>query len=222
MSLKIEPPDIPNIINSYVNGVSENALAKSLNISRNVITRILRENGVNRRTRSEAETIKWSQMSPDKRSRQTRACHIAARGRKRTEEEMIKSAFTKEKTLSKVGKNELFIVDLLKQQGLNAIPQKAVGRYNIDIAIEPVAMELWLSPGNPLLPANNSGKTKYLTNLNWSVIWLWVGRGDILTERTIKDIALLINQIKGNKTLIGKYWVIRGGGNHIVSGDDFN
>jgi len=213
MPTKIESSNFDNIVKAYLSGVSENQLAKINNVSRSVIHRILLKKGIKRRGRSEAELLKWSQMPKEKRKHQFKAAHEAARNRARSMGEMSKSAKTKQKTLSKVGKGEKYILNWFREKGFDAIPQRAFNQYNIDIAIgDSVAVELMRYTASPFRRESDSRKIKNLTNLGWNVIYVWVTRGDILVERTIEQIIPIIKRTYSDPTFRGKYWVIRGTG----------
>jgi len=55
--------------------MSENAVANELGVSRTAIQGALRHLGIERRGQSEAEQLKWSQMTPEEREAQVKAAH---------------------------------------------------------------------------------------------------------------------------------------------------
>lgn len=88
-SALLKDDDVRCIIRDYVDGQSENALAKRFGVSRRVIGRHLLAAGIRRRGRSEAEKLKWETI---KQSREAveRQCGAAwagciAKGRAQTE-----------------------------------------------------------------------------------------------------------------------------------------
>src|SRR5690606_21587359 len=76
----------------YESGMSENAVAKKLGTTRSVVRRRLIESGVHIRNPSEAEALKWSNMTSAQRKAQVRAAHQATTGREHSLEEKIKRA----------------------------------------------------------------------------------------------------------------------------------
>ena len=213
-----------DIIKNYISGISENKIAKTFNVSRTVIKRILTQNNITRRTQSESESLKWEKMSKEKRLQQVKAAHIAATGRVRTIEEMSLSAKTKQKNLIMTGKGEQYILNWFNKKGFDTIPQMAVNGYNIDIGIgDSIAVELLRNPGNPFAKKSDKRKIENLTNLGWNVIYIWVARNDILVETTLKNIIPIIKRTNSDPSFRGKYWVFRGTGElYSTSSSDLN
>lgn len=87
-----------DIIKYYLEGQSENSLAKQHNVSRAVVTRILKESNIKRRGRSEAELLKWSQMTPEKRKHQVEAAHITNKGSKHPRDKLWNIPITESET----------------------------------------------------------------------------------------------------------------------------
>ena len=135
MSTKIELANTDDLIRRYQAGESENKLSGEFGISRSVITRILRDHGIHHRGRSEAELLKWSHMSPERRRNQVAAAHQAARGRTITWAEKCKHAISNEQSLIRSVPIEARLAEKLVEAGFNVTQQKAIGAYNIDVAI---------------------------------------------------------------------------------------
>src|SRR6266568_3349358 len=79
MSRERIPLEVSDLVKRYLGGESENALAKSLGVSRNVIERRLRETNIKRRGGSASMFLRMSQTSPEERSRLAFAAHEAVR-----------------------------------------------------------------------------------------------------------------------------------------------
>jgi hypothetical protein len=137
------------IFREYERGESVNTVSKIFGVSRNVINRILVENGITPRTQSEAETLKWSKMSKEVRAKQVEKAHEACRGRIRSENELTTSALARERNpnIKHIGHGEIETVNLLNNLGVDFVYQKAIGRYNVDFAIGDVAVELTVCTG---------------------------------------------------------------------------
>ena len=205
--------DLPKdeLLAKYKRGESINSIAKFFNVSRGVINRNLIEYGVTPRTQSESEKLKWSKMSEKARINQVAKAHIASKGRVRTESEMIASAKTREMSPNKIhiGDGEIELFELLNNRGINAIHQKAVGRYNVDITIGNVAVELTICRSR--FTAHNSSfnkRVKYLLERGFKTICIVFDSVDTI----IRDADNII----GNLQILSEYppsfshyWVIR-------------
>jgi hypothetical protein len=88
--------DTDDLVRRYVEGVSENQLAKELGVSRSVVARRLAKAGVERRGRSDAERLKWASLRTDRIAveRQCGAAWNATRGRVKSDAEKAKAART--------------------------------------------------------------------------------------------------------------------------------
>ena len=138
MSRKITNIDAGDLVQRYTDGISVKELAEHFSVCRQVISRILLESGQHLRNRSLAMYARMSRTPKQERNRLTEAAHDAVRGRKIDVRSLIKSARTKQNTLSKVGYGEFILRDWIRERsGVNMIPQYAIERYNIDLAAPP-------------------------------------------------------------------------------------
>lgn len=212
MPAKNNSLDETDIINLYLNGSSIKKLSLDFKVSRQVIYRILREAKISIRGRSESMFIRMGQTSFDERVKLVKKANEVKRGKPANEESLQKSALTKERTLSKLGKEEVIFSEWLNEFGIKGVLQKAFGRYNIDIAVKPVAVEILFNPAEPLSRANDVRKIKYIGENNWSIIYVWISRNHFITKECAQYVASLIKKIKRNPSLRCKYWVVRGSG----------
>lgn len=219
MATKITTINADNLVQRYLSGESEKALAEVLNVSRGVIRRILLSKNVKPRNRSQAMYNRMANTSKEERKRLSEAAHNAVRGRKRNPEEMNKAAITKQRKLSKLGAGELELQCRICKKGFECIPQFAFERYNIDLAFKPVAVELWSDPCNPLnqTRTHNVRKTKRLCKSCWAVIWIWTPNGSV-SESCIDYIVSFLDRANSDPSLIGQYRVIRGSGDVYARG----
>ncbi len=206
------------IVDLYQSGVSEKAVAERLGIERVVVRCRLLKAGVTPRNRSDAMYLRMSQTSPDERRHLTAAAHAAARGRIPREDEMASQAITRERTQKKVGNGERLFAQWLAGRGHVAILQKAVGRYNLDLAIPPVAVEIHVHPNDPLNRPRTRKRIEYLTDRGWHVLYVWIGKTHFLTEAAADDAIAFLQRAKGDKAVPGMYRVIRGSGKLVTEG----
>lgn len=178
MPTKMEVPNAGDIVKRYVSGVSEKKLADENGFSRTVVRRLLREAGVTPRGRSEAEALKWQQMTARQRKRQVAAAHAATRGRIVSWEEKCLRAATCERIGAHIVPVETKLAKKLRQRGFDVTQQLAVGAYNLDVAVHepPIAVEIfgggWHSRGRH--KTRHFERTKYLFDEGWAVIIIWV------------------------------------------------
>lgn len=213
------PLDEARILRLYAAGQSEKAIADRLGITRSPIRRILLAAGIQPRGRSEAELLKWSQMSGRKRTRQTRAAHEAARGSTRTFEQRCRSALGKQAAgLISIYERHLGI--LLRDRGIEFVPQQAIGPYNCDLGAHPVAVEIF--GGNWHWSGRHMERTperfRYIMNAGWSILVLWVNTEYPLTPEAADYMATFIQAARRNPTARREYRVVRGAGELVACG----
>lgn len=193
MAKRLNLPE-DEIVSMYVSGISENVIAKHFNTSRITIGKRLIAAGIRRRTQSESEALKWSQMSPAQRANQVAAAHKASTGRVASFAERCRIAETREKRQTHVAPVEYILWGRLRQHGLNPIQQKAIGPYNCDLAVHPVAVEVW--GGNWHWHGKHrrmfEKRCRYILNAGWSIYILPVSRRDPFSEARVRDLVAYI------------------------------
>lgn len=143
MSRKVTNLDTSDLLKRYCAGESEKHLAECFGHSRNVIRRILTENGVAPRNRSEGMLARMKRTPPEERQRLASRAHAAVRGVRRTRKELLQRARTREAKRLGTDKSERLLESWLQERGITCMPQKAIGPYNVDLAIAepPIAVE---------------------------------------------------------------------------------
>lgn len=212
MAAKREDININDLIAKYLQGFSVKALSEFFNISRTAIIPRLRRAGIRPRNRSEAMYLRMAQTTSEEKARLAEKAHDAVRGKPKSFKAAAKQAKKKQLTHSQVGKGEYLLASWLEERGLSPVLQEAVGKYNIDISCCPVAVELLVNASNPFARATDRKKIEYLTNRNWTVIYVWVTKRHFLSEEAAEYIVSLFERTHSDPTLRGSYWVIRGSG----------
>src|ERR1019366_8790922 len=136
--------DIDAVTSMYTEDkLSGRTIAKQMGVSERLIYNRMEEAGVQRRPGWEDNVIAWSAAGAK-----------AKLGKPRSRETSEKIALTKElRRAVREGPDEVRLIDLLEHKGLSVIPQKAIGVYNVDIALaeSPVVVEVFshtsLPPG---------------------------------------------------------------------------
>ena len=174
MPRKITSINIDDLIKKYTSGISEYELSKIFGVDRGTIKSRLIENGIQRRNCRDALINRFSKMTLDEKKQLTKKANEKIRNSKRPVEELTKKAKSLQKTKSRQGKGEIEFCKELKKMGLNPIHQFAINKYNIDIAIFPVAVEIHITTTLPHKKAFVRDKIEYLTNHGWSIVFIHV------------------------------------------------
>lgn len=217
MGPKIHISNFDDILCRYQAGESENKLASELGVSRQVVRRHLLESGIQPRGRSEAELIKWQRMTPEQRDRQVAAAHIAARGRTVSWEEKCRRAKALEGYDYLIVPVETELAEFLRSRGLDVTQQKAVGAYNIDVAINlpTVAVEVFGGQWHTCAEhkTRHYKRVKYLLNEGWHVLIIWVdARRYPISVGAHKYIISFTEELRRNPPALSEYRVILGNG----------
>ena len=202
---------VDEIKSMYQNGKSENAIAKHFNVGRSAIRNRLVKIGIIPRTQSEAEKLKWSQMDEEARLNQTKNAHDSVRGKIPDPSSVIKRAITREKIQYDhlLGFGEIEFREFLKNKRIDFIGQKAVGSYNIDIAIGNIAVELTVDRARFTRTNTRLKKRiKYLFESGYKSIYVIFDSVEILTE-CCNYIVSNINRIGALESFGSQYWMIR-------------
>lgn len=211
---------LADVATAYRGGMSENAVAKKFRVSRSAIRRLLLISGCHIRTQSEAEFLKWSQMTEDQRIVQVASAHDKVRGMKRSYSDLSTRAKGKEKTLGiAIGDGEITMIEWLSKRGITASHQVAAGKYNLDVSAYPFAIEIhkncWRPHGIPRIRE----RIEFLRNAGWHVIYVWLTKSAPLDEKAADIIAGLIGQIGSDAPDRGQYLIIRGSGEPVNNGE---
>ncbi len=216
--------DASEILRRYNEGASVKALSKEFGCSRDTIARRLKAGGVVPRGRSESMYLRMAQSTPEEIAKLTEAAHIANKGRVCTIEERCKYAATREKMVFGASRTEEILRNWLESDGLTCCPQKAVGPYNIDIAVDEgcIAVEVfggnWHSSGHHARRFKE--RTEYLLNRGYFLVIVWVNLQHPLEVGAAKYIVSLSEKICRNEAVRGKYRVIWGNGERSATGEE--
>lgn len=206
------------VVSAYMAGTSEYALAQQYGVSRNVIARRLAEAGIQRRSHSKAGQVRAAQMSPEQRAAQAAAAHDAVRGTKQSLETLERRAMLREQRGGYDSEGERQLAEWLAQRGLSPLPQKAIGKYNVDIAVSPIAVEV-LGGGWHLEKRHHATRTPQILNAGWHLAFVWNHEGDsALTEGAADYVVSFLDEIRREPPTVGQYRVISGDGQLLAAG----
>lgn len=206
------PLDVNHLIQSHLAGESVKSIAARLGVSRQVITLRLNEAGIQQRNRSESMAVRMAQASPEERAALSAAAHEAARGRVASEAEQVKRAATRERKQVGASPVEDLFAAMLVERGLDVVQQKAVGRYNCDIAASPIAVEIygghWHFAGRHLARADR--RMRHFADQGWHVLVVLVTSDWPLRPESADYVVAWQKEAEGNPSAPRKYRMIGG------------
>jgi hypothetical protein len=222
MARKIEFANLGDLVGRYQSGESEKAIAESIGIGRPTLRRFLVRQGVQPRGRSESMFARMSRTPPDERRALVRAANRAAKGRIVGVSSKIKRAATRELMQCGVhasqGEFAAFLSVSCQQL---AVCEKAVGPYNVDIGIGPIAVEIygggWHGYGRHR--ERSAERFRYLFDHGWRVVIIWTDeRYYPLGRGAAEYVIALLDRLRCDPATPGQYWVIRGDGYELAAG----
>lgn len=219
---RIELP-VAEIVELYNSGLHANELGRMFGVNRIVIERRLNEAGVQRRSPAEANRIMMAGRTREENIRNTLAANVAMRGKPQPIERQHKIAMGRERLLNHIGNDEFILWELLWDRCVPFTPQKAVGQYNVDVAINefPIAVEvfggMWHAYGNHARRFRH--RFDYLLDRGWLPVIVWTDKANWpIGPGVVEYLASLIQVFRRNEPLVRQEHVIRGDGNICAIG----
>lgn len=220
MAPKANPVDVDYIIREYSAGKSCLQLAREFDVSRGLIKVRLERAGVPVRNHSQAASIQWSNKTPEARKAQTKAANDAARGSKRSFEQLCRRAKANEISQSQVSALEEFISHEMSNRGIRFNPQTAVGPYNCDFTIDSIAVEVFGGGfhfyGRHL--ARTEERFRYVMDSGYSILAITIDHRFPFTPAVADYLAGEIQKLRRNPPEICQYRVIWGAGDATTGG----
>ena len=223
MTLKVLAPDFDDAAKRYLAGEqTQREAAADLGLSQPAFSSRLRRNGYPAITRGEAMARRLARMTQAERSNLAAAAHDAVRGMVRTDADLLKRALGKER-VGKTNRAERALQEWFSEQGVNTVPQKAIGKYNADLAcpVTTIAVELfggnWHAYGEH--GARLEERTRYLFNEGWHLYIIWTrGKVHPLLPQVADDLRAFYESASRNPADRREYRVVWGDGEFIASG----
>jgi transposase len=214
---------IDEIVRLYNSGMPKRTIAKRFNVAEMVIHDRLKRVGIlPAASRSEATKIAMSRMTKEQRQAITKAAHDAVRGSKRSFADLEKRAKGVEMSGKIASQYEADFADFLTKNKINFIPQKAVGVYNCDFAVNPVMVELFGGGFHAYgrHKARLADRIRYILNEGWNIYVIWVMSGEkIINPIVFDDFIAFLQKSSRNPSFRGQYRVIWSNGDFISSGN---
>jgi len=213
--------NVDDIKRRYLAGETLNSIAKSFNCTRTPIIRRLLASGVVLRSGSEVRNNMWKNItSPADRARIISAAQDAVRGKRQSREHRVKIAKTCEIRQIGITRGEQILSDLLRARGLTVTQQKAVGVYNVDVAIHegPLAVEIfggsWHNSGRHA--ARFRKRCDHLVNEGWIPVIIWATAHFPLEQAAVEYLVSLSERVCSGESVWRQEHVIRGDGHNAT------
>ena len=211
------------LISLYLAGQSMKELGRRYNTTKTVIRSLLINENIPIRGNAEANRLMMAGRTREENIKNTSSAHMAVRGKPHSKEHRRKIALGIERKCIVKSFGEKVLAQKLMEKGLVITPQKALGRYNVDIALTefPIAVEIfggcWHSHGRHALGFRK--RIDYFINSGWLPIIVWA-------KRSTRDdfcgaaeyIFSLVQRLRGGEPLICQEHVISGCGNPCAIG----
>lgn len=205
---RIDMRDARMLRRAHERGESVLALSRRFDIARVAIVDRINAAGGSVRNRSEGMRLRMQQATPEERKHLAASAHAARRGQTDSPNTLVKRAQKKSRL---IGHGEIALAGALREAGIRHEPQRAVGKYNLDIAVgNNIAVEV-VTQGNfkPALP-RFSQRIEYLREQGWCVIAITF-RHDCVDAMigNLNQIVAFIQRASRSPAMRRKNWVIR-------------
>jgi hypothetical protein len=209
--------DLPelDVVAAYASGESEPSLSLRYNVSRAVITRILREHNIPRRSGSEANYIRMSRMSLDEKRELVKNANEAMRNSDPTRRLKLTAQRVEEGIVVRnIGRGETEVASELRKRGYDVTLQKAFDIYNVDIVFGTVAVEIKFGAHSRF--ANNASGFKdakripKIVEAGYKYILCVFTNSTGLVEG-LQDVISFMEIINRKPAVPSQYWMIRCG-----------
>lgn len=211
---------VEEIVAKYCAGVSELALSKEYGLERRVIRTRLEESGVHLRGQAEAIQLFYSGTTRAQRQAITAAANAAVRGKSMPEDLLAKQARGRQRNAKTRSAYEEQFAGWLTERDIPYARETAIGRYNVDFALGPVAVEIlggeWHS--SKVKRSVHGRRTPYILNQGWAIAFVWTTANCPWTNVVVDEVMAFVDEVGRDPSLVGEYRVIRGDGKLLARG----
>lgn len=217
----ISRPPLEEMLALYNAGIGIGGIAKRLGAGRTYVREVFKKAGIEARNPHEQQLERMRRTSPEERQRLAKAAHDAVRGKKRGEEQFIKSAITRyQYNTFPPSVYEDALAKILRKRGIKFIQQYPVSRYNCDFIINGVAVEIfggqWHFHGDHF--ARLEERTKKILGAGYSLVFVLATQQHKIDAAIADKIISETNILGGDKTSPRQYRVIWGTPDLVTGG----
>lgn len=204
----------------YLAGESERALATAFDVSRTTVRQHLSDAGIPRRSLSEANIVRHRNMDKQARRAAVEPARRANTGRRHPEQHLAKKAQARElhAALASPSSAAAILTRSLQARGLVVHHQHAVGRYNVDLAVGAVAIEILTHQRSR--SKRHGDRVRYLLDQHYTVLCLWVDgrRTTPLAQQVIHRVVRTVDDVRRRPGGLPTYTVFTHDGRIIDHG----
>jgi very-short-patch-repair endonuclease len=174
------------------------------------------EAGIEPRDRSAGQSNRLRLMSPEARLALSDKAHSAVRGVSQSEEHRCKIALGVERKGLVVSPKDKTLKEWLEGLGVDTVPLKAVGRYNVDIALTESRVAVEIFGGHWHMVGRHAARYRkrfdYLLDRGWLPVVVWVTTSYRLSYAVADQIFAWHEGRRAGETFRRQEHVIRGDG----------
>jgi very-short-patch-repair endonuclease len=216
--------DLTDLVNRYVSGETMKKVSKDSGVNSKQIERAVVAAGHVPRTLLQAVGLRYTNMNLSEKRSLTAKANIAKRGKRASKASQERRARTMEVTLQLASRTDLMLSVWLAQRGVKFTPQKAIGSYNIDVAIDELLVAVEVNGDWHYFPdvvARERERREYLFDAGWRIIDVALtstcGRPwKYLRPACADKIVALLDELRTSKATWGKHCVIGGDGEFLT------
>lgn len=221
----LTPEQADELVRRYLAGESTKQLGPAFGISSRTVSDYLRRAGVKARpkhhgvvdymaklTHEERSALarkglktRYASMTEEERKELVRAAHDAWRGSHHSDATKRKIAEHRARTIESESAYEAQIAEWLKERGVDFVQQKAVGPYNLDFAIGPVAVEFTT---NWARKKKWRDRFAYLFDRGWHLYVIWHDTREALLPQVADDLVAWVKVLESDPPPVSQHRVI--------------
>lgn len=215
-----ESIDSSAVIRLFNKGIGSSGIAKIIGTSASVINNCLVANDLSPRNRSEQQKARMDNSTPEQIKALVSSANIAAKGRKRTDDEIRKGALARFANGSvRTSSLEVALDELMRDRGYIGIKQLNIDKYNADFVFGNVVVEvfggIWHWHGAHL--ARSEQRIKAILDSGYHLIII-ACRSKPITAQTADNLVSMLDILRGDKSPVRHYRMIECDGNVVISG----
>jgi very-short-patch-repair endonuclease len=215
----VAPTDLLDV---FATGESVLTMSRRYGVSRGVVRRWLEEAGAEPRSSSDANRIRMAKLTADERRANTTAANTAIRrmpARPDDWQESIARGRERVEYGGRTSPGTEYLSSKLTEREIDHVREKAIGRYNVDIAISSANVAVEVLGGNwhgskPI----HARRTPYILNEGWHLLFIWDVKRCQVDAGALDYLITYLEFTSRNPTAGREYRVIRGDGKLIATG----
>jgi len=214
-------PTPANLVEDFLSGESVKSLATRHGLMRPSVYRMLAEAGIDGRDRSTAMAVRWSRATAAQRAAMLDRTHEAVRGVPQSVERRVQIAE------GKAGRArspyETALAALLASLSHDVELGTVCGKYNIDLTVEAVAVEVFGGGwhNSPEHRATFGERSRHILDAGYQLAVVWVDQVKYpLNIRCAQHLDTLVQISRGHPSIRRQHWVIRGDGKFLAARED--